>query len=82
MKRLVIIACLFALPITLVNAEPTTTDPKTWAGSNGVKQPTGFEVLGCPYYVIERGRMIILCEDPETKKAHNANGGLASGTAN
>lgn len=77
MKRLVLIACLVALPIALVQAkEPIAPSVKTWAGSNGVKQPTGFEVPGCPFYIIDRGRMIVLCDDPWTKTPANANGGV------
>lgn len=54
--------------------------PKEWKGSNGVRQPTGFEVPGCPWYKMDRGRMIVICgQDPELGLDRNKNGGVGTG---
>ena len=80
-----IISIAMAIGLSLgcaVAQEKTLTPSDTWGISNGVKQPTGINVLGCPWYTLVAGRVKVLCDgDPELMLDRNKNGGERGGEA-
>jgi len=57
---------------------PDGLPPSEWLGSQGIKQPTGFEVPGCPYYTLGPGNKVKpSCRDDWSQQDWNKNGGVS-----